>query len=46
MSDRIILNEKEITKEEFEKKRKQVEEMPDAQLVEVKKNEFKIRIKD
>ena len=45
-SDTIKLNEQVISKEDFEKKKQEVEQMKDAQLVEVAPNEYKIRLRD
>lgn len=46
MERNIKLNEKQVTQEEFEKKKEEIEEMKDAQLVEVKPNEYKVRMRD
>lgn len=46
LNETIKLNEKQVTQEELEKKREEVEQMPNAELVEVKKNEFKVRLRD
>ncbi len=46
-SNRLIkLNEKQVTQEEFEQKKEEIEQMPNAELVEVKKDEYKIRMRD
>ena len=42
----IKINEKVVTKEEFEEKKKEIEEMPNAKLVEKTKDNFKIRLHD
>lgn len=44
MSDKIKLNEKEITKEEFEEEKKKIESQKGIQLVEVKPGEYKTRL--
>lgn len=43
---KIKLNEEYLTESEFEKKKKEVEQMKGAQLVEVAPNEYKIRLQD
>lgn len=43
---KIKLNENYITETEFEKKKKEVEQMKGAQLVEVGPNEYRIRLFD
>lgn len=43
---KVILNEKEVSQDELEKKKKQVEEMKNAKLVEIKKDNYKIRMLD
>lgn len=43
---KIKLNEVYLTESEFEKKKKEVEQMKGAQLVEVAPNEYKIRLQD
>lgn len=43
---KVILNEKEVSQDELEEKKKQVEEMKDAELVEVEKDNYKIRMLD
>lgn len=43
---KIKLNEEYLTESEFEKKKKEVENMKGAQLVEVAPNEYKIRLQD
>lgn len=45
-NETIKLNEQVISKEDFEKKKEEVEKMKDAQLVEVAPNEYKIRLRD
>jgi len=42
----VVLNEKTMSREEFEKKKQEVEEMKDAKVVEVKKDEYKTRLYD
>lgn len=42
----IKINEKVVSEEEFEKKKEEVEKMPNAQLVEKKPGEYKIHLKD
>ncbi len=44
MEEVIILNGKEISKKEFEEKKKEIEEEKGVQLVEVQKNVYKTRI--
>ena len=43
---KIKLNEEYLTESEFEKKKKEVEKMKGAQIVEVAPNEYKIRLQD
>jgi hypothetical protein len=45
-NETIKLNEQVISQEEFEKRKQEVEQMKDAQLVEVAPNEYKIRLRD
>lgn len=42
----IKLNEKLITPKELEEKKKQIEKMKGAKLIEIKPNEFKIKLED
>jgi len=42
----VKLNEKVISQEEFNKKKEEIENMKDAKLVEVGKDEFKIKLQD
>jgi hypothetical protein len=44
--DKIKLNESFITKSEFEKKKEEIKKMKNAKLIEVGKNEYKIRLFD
>lgn len=44
--NKVKLNEQLVSEEEFEKKKQEVDQMKDAQLVEVKPNEYKIRLRD
>jgi hypothetical protein len=44
MADIVILNEKQISVEELEEKKKEVEREPDIQIVEVAKDTYKTRI--
>ena len=46
MTDIIIYNEKEITKEELEKLQEQVKSENNAEIVEVEKNVYKKRLRD
>jgi len=43
---RVILNEKEVSEKELEEKKKQIEEMKNAELVEIEKDNYKIRMFD
>lgn len=43
---KIKLNEELLTETEFEKKKKEVEKMKGAKLVEVAPNEYKIQLHD
>jgi hypothetical protein len=42
--ENVILNGKEITEEDLEKKKEEIEKEKDIKLVEVSKNEYKTRI--
>jgi len=44
MSDKIKLNEKELTKEEFEKKKKELEAQKGIKLVKINESTYKTRI--
>jgi len=46
MGDKVKLNEKEITREELEKKKEEIANMSGARIVEVRPGEFKIRLYD
>lgn len=47
MSEKTIkINEQVVTQEEFEKKKEEVENMPNAQLVERKPGEYRIKLHD
>lgn len=46
MSDKILLNGKEITAEELEKKRKEAEETKGMKLVELAPNEYRLKLED
>lgn len=44
MAEKIILNNKEISKEEFEKKKKEIANQPGVKLIESTPNHFKLLI--
>jgi hypothetical protein len=46
MEEKIVLNGRKITEEAFEEKKKKVEKMRNAQLVEVSPNNYRIRLHD
>lgn len=47
MSDKkIVLNEKTLTEEEFEKEKKRLEENKGVKVVEIRKDEYKSRIQE
>lgn len=46
LNEKVILNGKEITKEEFEKQKEAISTQKGAKLVEVSKGNYKIRLQD
>lgn len=44
--DQVKLNEKVVSKDDFEKKKQEVEKNTGMHVVEVNKNEYKIRIQE
>jgi len=45
MGEKITLNNKEVSKEELEEKRKEIANQPGVELIESTPNNFKLRIK-